>query len=114
MNLQFPSPVVPPASAHLWIRTTVCISIESREYVMQVAARYMLVQHRDVVHELFHHGHINEREFEGLVGQNNMARVRLDYHPHIDNIPDRCVELPPGTSLMLPIDASAVWFVCTG
>lgn len=49
----------------------------------------MLVQHREVVHELFHHGHINEREFEGLIGQNNTARVRLDYHPHADQIPDR-------------------------
>ena len=55
----------------------------------QVAARYMLVQHRDVVHELFHHGHINEREFEGLIAQNNTARVKLDYHPTADQIPDR-------------------------
>lgn len=56
----------------------------------QLAARYMLVQHRDVVQELFHHGHINEREFEGLITQNNTARVRLDYHPLVDQIPDRC------------------------
>lgn len=51
----------------------------------------MLVQHREVVHELFRQGHINEREFDGLISQNNTARVRLDYHPQADQIPDRCV-----------------------
>lgn len=50
----------------------------------------MLVQHRDVVHELFHHGHINEKECENLIAQNNEARVKLEYHPHADEIPDRC------------------------
>ena len=57
---------------------------------MQVAARYMLVQHRDAARELSRLGHITEREFEGLIEQNNMARVRLDYHPQTDQIPDRC------------------------
>lgn len=53
----------------------------------------MLVQHREVVHELFHHGHINDRESEGLIAENNAARVKLEYHPAADQIPDRCENL---------------------
>ncbi|CAN0270467.1 unnamed protein product, partial [Discosporangium mesarthrocarpum] len=61
----------------------------ARSLKTQVASRYMLVQHREVVGELFHHGHINEREYEGLINQNNTARVKLDYHPHTEHIPNR-------------------------
>eukprot|EP00903_Cladosiphon_okamuranus_P022319 g20525.t1 len=61
----------------------------ARSLKTRVAAKYMLVQHREVVHELFHHGHINERESEGLISENNTARVKLEYHPTADQIPDR-------------------------
>ncbi|CBJ34146.1 cyclic nucleotide-binding protein [Ectocarpus siliculosus] len=61
----------------------------ARSLKTRVAAKYMLVQHPEVVHELFHHGHINDRESEGLIAENNAARVKLEYHPAADQIPDR-------------------------
>ncbi|KAG5183566.1 Sodium/hydrogen exchanger family-domain-containing protein [Tribonema minus] len=61
----------------------------ARSLKTQVAARYILVQHRGMVEESYRHGHINDREYARLLHSNNVSRVKLDYHPHTDHIPDR-------------------------
>jgi hypothetical protein len=39
---------------------------------MQVAARYILVQHREMIEETYNHGHINEKEYQLLLHSNNV------------------------------------------
>jgi hypothetical protein len=39
---------------------------------LQVAARYILVQHREMIEETYNHGHINEKEYQLLLHSNNV------------------------------------------
>jgi hypothetical protein len=39
---------------------------------VQVAARYILVQHREMIEETYNHGHINEKEYQLLLHSNNV------------------------------------------
>ncbi|CAM9581375.1 unnamed protein product [Chrysoparadoxa australica] len=61
----------------------------ARSLKTQVASRYILVQHRELVEEMYLQGHIHEKEHEALIHQNNAKRIKLDYHPHADQIPGR-------------------------
>lgn len=61
----------------------------ARALKTQVAARYILGQHKEIVESVFAQGHINEREYEKLIHKNNTSRIKLDYHPITEQIPDR-------------------------